>query len=389
MIGILLVAQQVSPQCGGSNSSVSTMLQNTVVLTLNDGPAHNTFNVAFVSVTVCPPGQTSGCQTIDGISVDTGSSGLRILSSALTASLPRQTTASGASVLECFPFQDGYTWGPVATADAKIGPLQASNMPIQIVGAPGAPSAPGSCTSSGSASENTLDTLGANGVLGVGIFRQDCGPGCTFAGSSNPGLYYACSFSNCQVTAQSLTQQLQNPVWMFPTDNNGVLIQLPNVSPPGQVTASGLLVFGVGTRSNNALGNASVFTLDGSGNMTTTFGRTSTPGFIDSGSNGYYFLDSATTQIPGCTNVKDFYCPASTLSLSAGNAGANGRTNTVSFSIANAESFLSSPNNLLPQIGGPFAGYFDWGLPFFYGRSVFTAIEGQSTPGGVGPYFAY
>lgn len=29
---------------------------------------------------------------------------------------------------------------------------------------------------------------------------------------------------------------------------------------------------------------------------------------------------------------------------------------------------------------------FDWGLPFFYGRNVFTAIEGQSTPGGTGPY---
>ena len=30
-----------------------------------------------------------------------------------------------------------------------------------------------------------------------------------------------------------------------------------------------------------------------------------------------------------------------------------------------------------------------WGLPFFFGRTVFTAIEGQTTPGGVGPYFAF
>jgi len=34
-------------------------------------------------------------------------------------------------------------------------------------------------------------------------------------------------------------------------------------------------------------------------------------------------------------------------------------------------------------------GVFDWGLPFFYGRNVYAAIEQQSTPGGVGPYFAY
>jgi hypothetical protein len=360
-----------------------------VVLTLNAGPAQNAFNVAFVSVTVCPPGQTTGCQTIDGVAVDTGSSGLRILSSALTASLPRQTTTAGANVVECFPFQDGYTWGPVATADIKIGPEQANSVPVQVVGDPGTPAAPDSCTSTGMASENTLDTLGSNGILGIGIFRQDCGSACAFVGSSNPGLYYACSSSACQVTTESLTQQLQNPVWMFPKDNNGVLMQLPAVSPPGQVAASGLLFFGIGTQSNNALGNASVFTLDGGGNMTTTYGRSSSPGFIDSGSNGYYFLDSATTQIPTCTDIKDFYCPTSTLTLSAGNVGANGRSNTVSFSIANADTYLTLPDNLLPQIGGPFAGYFDWGLPFFYGRSVFTAIEGQSTPGGVGPYFAY
>jgi len=32
---------------------------------------------------------------------------------------------------------------------------------------------------------------------------------------------------------------------------------------------------------------------------------------------------------------------------------------------------------------------FDWGLPFFYGRQVFTALEGASTPAGNGPYVAY
>jgi hypothetical protein len=30
---------------------------------------------------------------------------------------------------------------------------------------------------------------------------------------------------------------------------------------------------------------------------------------------------------------------------------------------------------------------FDWGLPFFYGRAVYTAIEGRGTP--AGPYFAF
>jgi hypothetical protein len=40
-------------------------------------------------------------------------------------------------------------------------------------------------------------------------------------------------------------------------------------------------------------------------------------------------------------------------------------------------------------LGGTFSGGFDWGLPFFFGRNVFVAIQGQSTPGGTAPYWAY
>jgi hypothetical protein len=176
---------------------------------------------------------------------------------------------------------------------------------------------------------------------------------------------------------------------MFATDNNGVVLELPVVPAAGQVSSTGLLLFGIGTQSNNALGGATIFGVDGNGNMTTRYGGSTTPGFIDSGSNGYYFLDSGTTGIPTCPDTQDFYCPASTLSLSASNLGANGTSGTVAFNIANADPQLTNPDALLPQIGGPFAGYFDWGLPFFYGRTVFTAIESQSTPGGVGPYFGY
>jgi len=28
-------------------------------------------------------------------------------------------------------------------------------------------------------------------------------------------------------------------------------------------------------------------------------------------------------------------------------------------------------------------------LPFFFGRNVFTAVEGQSTPAGAGPFVAF
>ena len=32
---------------------------------------------------------------------------------------------------------------------------------------------------------------------------------------------------------------------------------------------------------------------------------------------------------------------------------------------------------------------FDLGLPFFYGRNIYTAIEGRSAGGATGPYFAF
>ena len=45
----------------------------------------------------------------------------------------------------------------------------------------------------------------------------------------------------------------------------------------------------------------------------------------------------------------------------------------------------------LPNVAGTttLASSFDWGLPFFYGRRVYVAIEGQSTAAGLGPFVAY
>ena len=53
-------------------------------------PTKPAINTAYTTVTVCAPGSTSNCQTIDHIQVDTGSSGLRILSEVLTITLPVQ-----------------------------------------------------------------------------------------------------------------------------------------------------------------------------------------------------------------------------------------------------------------------------------------------------------
>jgi len=384
----LLVAQEITPQCGGAPASTPAPASNVQAIVVNAGPTNNYFNGAFTSVTLCVPGQTTGCQTIDGVLVDTGSSGLRVLASALTLSLPQQLGSNGGPIVECAQFLDGFTWGPVETADVKLAGEQASKVPIQVIDERAFPNIPTSCSSSGTA-EDTLDALGANAILGVGLFKQDCGLACAFVGSSNPGFYFSCPASGCQPAAVPLVSQVQNPVALFPTDNNGVVIQLPAVPAGGAVSVTGSLIYGIGTQSNNALGSAKVLTVDAIGNITTVFGSRSYPAsFIDSGSNGIYFLDAASTGLPLCPDSSDFYCPASTQSLSTTNIGTNGVSVPALFNVGNADT-LNSRFFAFSEISGPNADGFDFGLGFFFGRSVFTAIEGQATAGGAGPYFAY
>jgi hypothetical protein len=243
-----------------------------------------------------------------------------------------------------------------------------------------------------------VDALLANGFLGLSFYQQDCGPAC--ASTTPPtGFYYACGSSSCSPTSVSLAQQLPNVGGLFDSDNNGIVVTLESVPASGLPSATGTLTFGIGTQSDNALGGAVVLTPDDLGNFTTRLGN-GTPtqvGFIDSGSNGLYFLNSAETGLPECTTYTGFYCPTNPVSLTATNTGSNGKTSTVSFSVANGEALLNSTNNAFSNVAGtgddtadPAYGlYFDWGLPFFYGKSVFVALEGTSAAGTEGPYWAY
>jgi hypothetical protein len=372
----------------------TTPASNVQAISVTTGPGAASgslaINSAFTSVTVCVPGSTTQCQTIGGILVDTGSSGLRILSSALTVSLPQQKDSNGSPIAECGEFIDSETWGPVQSADIGIAGEKASSVPIEVIGSSGF-SVPASCSNLGPIQDD-LATLGMNGILGVGSFAQDCGAGCTASGASNVGFYYACPSSGCVVTTQGLAQQVANPVSLFAADNNGVIVELPAVSG-AETSVTGSLIFGIGTQSNNGLGSATVYTIDpDTGSFTTTFkGQTLTDAsFLDTGSNAIYFLDSALTGLPACTDLTFWYCPSVTQTLSAVTEGTNGATATINFGIGNADTLTSNANDgVAAGLGGPSPGLFDWGLPFFYGRNVYTAIEGTSTPGGNGPYWAY
>jgi hypothetical protein len=333
--------------------------------------------------------------------VDIGSVGLRLVASALGGlGLPAQADPSvtGNVIAECLPFADGYTWGPVATADVVIGGEKGSAVPINVIDDNGSfsPAVPASCVNGTSLS--SIDSLGANGVLGVGLLLQDCGSYCALPASaqSKPYYYYSCNASACAPASEALDSQVTNPVSLFATDNNGVILQLPTIAATGATTATGYLVFGIATESNNGLGSATVLTVaPDSGTFTTVYKGQNLSGFLDSGSNGLFFPDSSIPDCTGSANADEFYCPTSTLSLSATNQGLNGNTSLANFQVANLND-LSSTDFALNDVGGPAAPitglgstYFDFGLPFFYGHTVYTAIEGLAAGGTTGPYVAY
>jgi hypothetical protein len=378
----------------GSGQTIATPASNVQTLTVDAGPASGV-NIAFVSVTICAPHSTTSCQTIDHVQVDTGSYGLRILSSVLSASLtlPQETDSTGNPIVECTQFVDGYSWGPVKTADVHISAEVAANIPIQVIGDASFATVPTDCSSTG-VPEDTVQSFGANGILGVGPFAEDCGATCV--GTALPGGYYVCpSGGTCQATAVTLAQQVLNPVANFAADNNGVIVELPSVPASGAATVTGALVFGIGTQANNGLGSATVLTADpSSGYITTDYnGASYINSYIDSGSNANYFTDSSIVTCTSNTAAYGFFCPSATLSLSAMNTATNGINSAITFSVANADTvFTSNPtftvfNNLAAPNADSTA--FDLGLPFFLGRNVYTAIEGKNTSGGVGPYFAY
>jgi hypothetical protein len=191
------------------------------------------------------------------------------------------------------------------------------------------------------------------------------------------------------VAVLATAQQVQNPVALLPLDNNGVIVQLPSIPLSGSPSVNGSLILGIGTQSNNQPSGVTAFPANQSAEFTVTFNGTSyRSSFIDSGSNGLFFPSAS--QVPNCHTFSDWFCPSSTVSLSATNTGASGSpSGSVSFQMGNFESLINSINNVFPDIGGTFSSGFDWGLPFFFGRNVFVGLEGTGSSLGTGPYWAY
>jgi hypothetical protein len=396
-----------------------------VIIGIGPGGSIGKINVPFVSVTLCRPG-TSICQTINHILLDTGSYGLRIIAPDVLnpeLALPEVTSATGKPVAECAQLFNGFLWGSVRRADVKIAAETALSVSIQQVSDAEATfkNIPTECGNRG-VNAGTVATLGANGILGIGLFKEDCGAEC--AKRVIAGIYFECTATNCTGTVMPLAKQVSNPVAAFETNNNGVVIVMPSVASGGVAKLAGSLIFGIDTQPNNTITSATVYVADENGKFTTVYnGKSLASSFLDSGANGLFFFDPS---IQPCSVSISFFCPPMPLMLSAVNASFNGVTSgQVNFTIDNMQSldasiraasvggtigrnlnnkafnWLITENESADEIavraakvgGSPQrlsrSTAFVWGMPFFFGRTVYFAIDGTSTRHGPGPYWAY
>ena len=393
--------------CGGGSSNTlasdpglfkAVTDVNVADLLVDSGPDGAGVNRLYTSVTICKPGSITLCKTIDHVLVDTGSVGLRLLASEVSADLQLSaaTSTDGNVLLGCANFLDGsFAWGPLTIADVKLGGLTAANTTVQLVGHSAYDRFQTRCSESGEPIITASD-LGANGILGVGHSKQDCGSACEAQGrrSARNGKYFSCVNPACSSVAGTtleIDKQLQQVVARFPTDNNGFAIQMDSVPNAGAATATGKMIFGLGTRTNNYFPTLRVLATTSQGYLygalssnslmaTGNFPNT----FLDTGSNGIFF----DANLPNCTppHNSGFYCPLADIAFNVVLGSAGAVQVGGSFTLTNPAASFQKGNAALPTLGGSMGApeLLDLGLPFFYGKTVVIGIDGMSATG-VGP----
>ncbi len=374
---------------------------NVVTLDVDGGPAAaaGQFNHLYVSVKVCADGRQTGCANIDHVLLDTGSVGLRLVGSVLAAQslvLSPTQDQQGQTLEECVTFGGGQTWGPVALADVSMAGESALKVPVQILDdtASGSP-APTDCGANGTLI-NDVPTLGANGILGLGVFAQDCGAACVAPATPLP-FYYGCSAAGaCTAENVALVAQVANVAAMFATDNNGVVVKMPTLTHAnGDAVVQGELIFGLSTQSDNTLPATGLTVLgaDGNGDFTATYNGSATglPALIDSGTDHYGFDDPTIAVCPSGEFI-GYYCPAvapqNVYAVNTG-VGAYNTSSTINFAILDPNSFVAGAAAFEGLGGGGGSTRFTWGMPFFYGRSVYFGFDQRVAGAFTGPFYAY
>jgi hypothetical protein len=377
----------------------NTSPANVLSVTVDPGPIGflaadygNQINQPYTSVMVCTPGSSSDCQVIDHILVVSYFTGLRIMASALNpggtspagGAVPVPVTIGGSPLRECLVY-DGYAWGSVVRADVHLGGYMLASLPIQLIGDTASGGAPSDCAATGN-NLGSVQSLAANGILGINSFASnyDC-PTCATAAQAT--TYYSCpSGGSCASTAVPLASQLVNPISQVPIYDNGAILALDAPAATGAQSTSGTLTLGINIDGTNQLGTTPLLTVSSIGAFTTSFAGTVYTSYISSAATANLFPSST---IALCDD-SNFYCPATPLTETATLVGANNTQRAETFAVTNADvDFNNADFAALPGLSGPWSANFIWGVPFFYGKSVYLLYAGQTVAGVTGPAIGF
>ncbi len=367
---------------GGDSGSSNPSQAMNISVTPNSSGVCSNVNAPCVSVTICDT-NNNNCSTVNDILVDTGSYGLRVFSSAISQntinSLIPQTT-NQKYVAECVSYGDGsQNWGGVYNSNVQLSSdAIANNIPIQIIDA-SFQTPPSACANA--ASDPT--SFGYNGILGVGVYAQD------------GGQYFSCFDNSCTPYNLPTSNQVANPIAFLPNNNNGLTISFNSVSNNGSSNVTGILNFGVNTNSNNTISVANKYNATYSSGLpvfNATYNNSNYSAFLDTGTNT---LSLSNSGINTCNSpYTSWFCPSSTQALTIGNFNSNNAIVNTTINIANTINLLNSGNtaynNLGTTIPSGFGGQFiDYGLPFFFGKTVQIVFNGSQSNLGTGPFWAW
>jgi hypothetical protein len=182
-----------------------------------------------------------------------------------------------------------------------------------------------------------------------------------------------------------------NPAWLFPRDNNGLILQLPAVGRTGAATATGLLTFGIDTEPDNSIANYALLAADSKGNFKATLqGADYGSSFIDSGSNFTY----ATLSVNDVTGG-GLYAPATyaTYPLELTPNVGTGQGITTQILVINPSALNFDTDTAFDDVAAPGSpsgplGSVDLGLTSFFGHATALLFAGKSCAQGSGPLYA-
>jgi len=367
---------------------LSRLAKNQMPVSINGSGCHN-LNVPCTRITLCVP-HTTHCQTLSGILVDSGDTGVRISEKSLHLSLPNVDLNSPR--FECTTYQEhSARWGPVVRATVILAHEPPVTVPVHLY------------------RHTNRDLCGKgmkipahpfNGSLGVAPLITDCGRECSRHRRNR--RYFTCRHTLCRETALPLSQQVVCPIVRLPEDNNGFVLSFGNVPKDGTRRVDGTLTLGIGTRENSVPTPKTVtlFHTDPEGELLTRYHGVRGKGVLDTGTN-FYLLPKGSflrNERSGCFQPEGdglfFKCPRrKERAIIEGIHGRHRRE--VTFTLTSEREIFRRANhqNVLAtdSWGGSYRNEnsFTWGMPFFYGRKVYFGFPGYDSVLGKGPYVAF